>query len=163
MSNGLMTIEHLLECLKTEAELLQAMLSQLRLQQQALVAGDQAVMVASSQQAESLLPSLQAATEARQDAQAGFASLDEVLDRIQGLREKTQFKVCLQTLRQGSQELALLQKRNLALIEQGLGWVDATLTSFVHLQQNGQPAVYGARGSEASDWSQERSMCDFNA
>jgi len=158
-----MSTTGLLSSLRSEAELLQGLLTQLRLQQQALVQGDQPVIVSSSQLAESLMPRLQAATEARQQAQQDFDSLDQALAQTAGLREQTQFKVCLQTLRQGSQELALLYQRNLALIEQGLSWTDATLSSFVQLQQNGQPAVYGARGSEAADWSPERSMCDFNA
>lgn len=153
----------LLERIKLEAELLQGLLTQLRLQQQALVAGDQPGILASSQQAEELVKQLHSASQARQSAQEPFESLDQAMSLTTDLRSRTQFKVCLQALRQGSGELKLLQQRNSALIAQGLSLVDATLTSFVELQQNAQPHVYGAHGAEDQPYSSERSILDFNA
>lgn len=152
----------LLSALRDEAHCLQALLQQLRRQQQALIQGDTGQIAESSQQAEHWLQQLAAAGQTRAALQ-GESSLGDAEAGGADLREKTQFRVLLQTLRQGAAELPLLQARNRALIDAGLNWVDATLSSFVQLQQNGQPVVYGASGTEAGDWAPERSMCDFNA
>lgn len=153
----------LLESLKDEATCLEQLLIQLRRQQAAMVAGNSLELSEASQVAETLISDLQTATARRVDAQAAFESLDQAIESAPDLRTRTQLKVHLTQLRTGSEELQLLHERNAALAQQGLEVVDATLNSFVQLQNQGQPAVYGARGTDASQWQSERSMCDFNA
>ncbi|MEZ0369506.1 MAG: flagellar export chaperone FlgN [Candidatus Sericytochromatia bacterium] len=156
-------LSELLECLKLEASCLQELLVQLRLQQQALVAGDQTGMLAASHNVENLLKPMQAASEQRQSVAQAWESLEDAMNQSPDLRSRTQFKVCLQALRQGAIELRQLHQRNSTLIVQGLSWVDASLSTFIQLQQQGQPAVYGATGGEATDWNPERSIFDSNA
>lgn len=153
----------LLESLKAEAACLEQLLTQLRRQQAALVAGRSQEVQQVSQLADGLIHELQAASVRRQQAQTGFESLDQAAEDAPDLRTRTQLKATLAQLRQGSEELQKLGRRNSQLIEQGLGWVDATLASFVELQQQGQPALYGARGTEAASWKSERSIFDSNA
>ncbi|PKL75498.1 MAG: hypothetical protein CVV27_15085 [Candidatus Melainabacteria bacterium HGW-Melainabacteria-1] len=153
----------LLTSLKHEQELLFALLAQLERQQQALVACLNDEILAASQQSEALLRELQQATLARLAQQQDYASLDDATESAPDLRVRTQLKATVAQLRQGREALIRIQQRNQRLADQGLSWVDATLSSFVQLQQQGQPAVYGAKGTEASDWNPERSLCDYNA
>lgn len=153
----------LLESLKDEAACLEQLLQQLRTQQAALVAGNSAELSQASQLAEAQMQALQSATARRVDVQSAFETLDAAAESAPDLRSRTQIKAFLAQLRNGCQALIELHQRNSALAEQGLQLVDATLSSFVQLQQQGQPAVYGARGNDATQWQSERSMCDFNA
>lgn len=153
----------LLNCLKAESELLAALLIALREQQAALVAARSGEVLALSQRAEDLIKQIQQASKSRHAAQAGFESLDAAAESAADLRTRTQFKACLAALRNGSAELGKLQARNSALIQQGQIWVEGTLSSFVQLQTQGQPAIYGAAGTDSQNWQSERSLCDFNA
>lgn len=157
-----MSHQALLSSLKAEADTLQALLEQLRWQQQAMLQGHSQEVLQSSQGAESLIKELQAASLQRQELQQGWDSLESACESSPDLRTRTQFKACLQQVQKGFEELARLRYRNQALIEQGLQWVDGTLSSFVDLGQQGQPAIYGGQGTE-SNWKQERSICDYNA
>ncbi|MGV3524984.1 MAG: flagellar export chaperone FlgN [Candidatus Sericytochromatia bacterium] len=155
----------LLTRLGEELRLLRALLAQLEQQQHALIQGHSEGVLACAQASEELLDSLQ--EESRQRArlmqQQGWSSLEAATAACTSLRERTQLRALAPELTALSWQLHQQHAYNQALIAQGQQLVGETLQQFIALQQQGQPAVYGAAGTQQALPETHRALYDFNA
>lgn len=160
-----MSQSELLSRLNEELRLLRALLVQLEQQQQALIQGQSEAVLNCAQASEALLDLLQ--EESRQRArlmqQQGWSDLDAAIDGSANLRERTQLRALAAELAPLTQQLQQQHASNQALIAQGQQLVGETLQQFISLQQQGEPAVYGAAGTQQSLPEPHRALYDFNA
>ena len=139
------------------------MVAELQAQQRLLIKGSAEELHANGQACQQALAQLEQVTQARLNLQqtGGWDSPEAAAEG--DLKLQTQFKICLQAIRQRLKQLRQLQTMNQALIAQAQQLNEQNIEVLMQLQQQGQPAVYGAAGDYHSQWQAENSVYDFNA
>lgn len=160
-----MTAADLLPLLQTEAQALTALLQAMDELQQSLIKGSAEAIRVRALSCDNRRKALENAAQERQETQTAQhnLSLSQWIENTSDLRLRVRLQAVQKELLEKVNVLRKKQHQNQALIAQGQALTEETLQMLIHLQQQGQPAVYGRQGQEASQWEQERSICDFNA